>query len=319
MLFIIEDGFVDIVRENIYANVLTIRFSARAALKKLASNTGARIVRVPDQHYPWILHVPSDNLGLNFNQRDLGNTELINLPTPPPSAYYCEVCFENDAGDLSGEYGYCWPQDIKRIKNSFTQSEFAPVTEPDFSPSVPNPNRVTRYQRLLERRTMTKRPEVLDFIFRRGISFLGKEMQFPAIGDNAACNGMRQIFDQTIDFDDSDGEISCCTSVGKHSLHVSNVGSAAKAICGTCPLGQACATCASANDEFGVWGGTAKGERQRVAKTHLLSAERATRLSEEYIYPTNAPVRKICTRYNAVPRAVARWRSQLRTSKSTTN
>ena len=130
----LDEGFVDIVRENIYANVLTIRSSDRAALKKLASNTGARMVRVPDQYYPWVLHVPADNLGLNINQRDLNNTELINPLTPPPSAYYYEVCFENEEGDLSGEYGYCWPHDIKRVKNSFNQSECLPVSEPVFVP-----------------------------------------------------------------------------------------------------------------------------------------------------------------------------------------
>jgi hypothetical protein len=54
MLFILENAFVDIVREDVYTGVLTLRSADRSALKALRRYTGANIIRVPDQFYHYV-------------------------------------------------------------------------------------------------------------------------------------------------------------------------------------------------------------------------------------------------------------------------
>ena len=84
MLFILESAFVDIVREDVYTGVLTLRSADRSALKALRRYTGANIIRVPDQFYPWVLHMPQDNLHLDIRATDLKNIETLSSITPPP-------------------------------------------------------------------------------------------------------------------------------------------------------------------------------------------------------------------------------------------
>lgn len=134
MLFILENAFVDIVREDVYTGVLTLRSADRSALKSLRRYTGANIIRVPDQFYPWALHVPQDNLHLDIRATDLKNIETLSSITPPPVAYFYDFCVQNEDGELEGDYGYCWPHEIKSVTESLMYRENPAFTEPIFLP-----------------------------------------------------------------------------------------------------------------------------------------------------------------------------------------
>lgn len=134
MLFIIENALVDIVREDLYTSVLTLRSPDRNALKNLRRYTGANIVRVPDQFYPWVLHIPQDNLHLDIRSSDLSNVEVVSALTPPPVAYYYDFCVQNDEGELEGDYGYCWPNEITSVTESLMYCEIPAFTDPIFLP-----------------------------------------------------------------------------------------------------------------------------------------------------------------------------------------
>jgi hypothetical protein len=144
MLFMVEDGLVDIVRENIYADVLTVRSSERKSLKKFQKYTCAQLVKVPDQYYPWILHIPRENLGLEFGAKFLNNTELIAPITPPATAYFYDFCFENENNEIEVEYGYCWPEELKAIARAIQTREHPPVSKPTFVPLFQVPAALTK-------------------------------------------------------------------------------------------------------------------------------------------------------------------------------
>ena len=144
MLFMVDDGLVDIVRENIYADVLTVRSSERKSLKKFQKYTCAQFVKVPDQHYPWILHVPRENLGLEFAASHLNNTELIAPITPPATAYFYDFCFENENDEIEVEYGYCWPDDLKKVALTISKRDYPAVGKPTFVPLFHVPVALTK-------------------------------------------------------------------------------------------------------------------------------------------------------------------------------
>lgn len=134
MLFFVDGNLLDIVRENSYVDVLTVRSSSRDALKPLTRFTGAKILRVPDQFYPWILHIPKASAQLDIHYRHFGDTELVSRLTPEPQAYYFDYCYENDDGELIGDYGYCWPHEITETIQYLRHRENPALDVPTFVP-----------------------------------------------------------------------------------------------------------------------------------------------------------------------------------------
>ena len=132
MLFLVDDNLLDIVRENTYVDVLTVRSSNREALKPLTRYTGGGIVRVADPIFPWIIHVPKGNTHLDIQYRTLCDSELINRITPEPQAYFFDYCYEDESGELVGDYGYCWPSEIAGVVKNLTQREYPVLDTPTF-------------------------------------------------------------------------------------------------------------------------------------------------------------------------------------------
>ena len=134
MLFFVDGNLLDIVRENSYVDVLTVRSSNREALKPLTKFTGGRITRVPDLYYPWILHLPKFNTHIDIHFRYFSDTELVERLTPEPLAYFYDFCFENEEGDLIGDFGYCWPHEITETIQDVRHRERPALDVPTFIP-----------------------------------------------------------------------------------------------------------------------------------------------------------------------------------------
>lgn len=133
MLFLTESGLIDIVRESIYTGVLTVRSSNPIALTELSRSSQARIVRVPDQYYPWVTHIPAEKLQMEISQIVLQQIEIIERLTPPPIAYVYEQSIGGEGGEVR-TYGYCWPSELSTTKHAFEKSTSKSYKGPVFLP-----------------------------------------------------------------------------------------------------------------------------------------------------------------------------------------
>jgi WhiB family redox-sensing transcriptional regulator len=118
------------------------------------------------------------------------------------------------------------------------------------------------------------------------------DQAFPDFGIDAACFGQ----DTELFYSDDTKDIS-----------------AAKAICGACPVIKECATWAVQHEEFGVFGGLSAKERnlmrggQPAVDTQLVAKIRA-----ELNFIFDASAKEVALRFGVQTRTVVRWRNILR-------
>ena len=134
LLVFIDGVYVDIVRESCYRNVLTVRASDKKSLQKVASCTSADIVQVPHPYYPFIVHIDEYVIPINFHHSHNKNIEVLDRLTPEPVCFVYEYAYEEQDGSVTGEYGYCYPDEVQSTSDYLMSQERQPINEPVFLP-----------------------------------------------------------------------------------------------------------------------------------------------------------------------------------------
>ena len=87
----------------------------------------------------------------------------------------------------------------------------------------------------------------------------------------------------------------------------------AKAICGSCPIMEACGTWAVHNAEHGVFGGLSAKERKLMrGKVGVQTTSSIHDLTRELNFVLNESAKEVALRYQVDARTVVRWRNILR-------
>lgn len=134
MLFQYGDHFVDIVKEQPYKNIYTVRSSSPRALKDFRDATSSEMVKVPHHIYPYIVHIHEDSSPLRVPYPMASSIEVVDRLTPEPACFIYEYCYEQEGGDYIGEYGYCWPHEVESTADYLLTGEREIVGDPTFLP-----------------------------------------------------------------------------------------------------------------------------------------------------------------------------------------
>ena len=146
---------------------------------------------------------------------------------------------------------------------------------------------------------MTGRPLVMTLVLEKRLHELFSALKPARDYSLAACTNE----DTNLFFSESNSEIR-----------------KAIAICNRCPIKRECLEDALANNEYGIWGGTTEGMRERMqanshswgfreVKTDLPDLSQAAHEIEGIL---SQPVSKLCQVYKVDPRTIYRWRKGIK-------
>lgn len=134
MLIYVDGVYLDVVRERPYKQVLTVRAADRVSLRKVASCTSSEIVQVPHPYYPFIVHIDEYVLPINYHYSHNKDVEVLDRLTPEPVCFVYEYAYEELDGSITGEYGYCYPDQVQDTSDYLMSQERQPMSEPVFLP-----------------------------------------------------------------------------------------------------------------------------------------------------------------------------------------
>jgi hypothetical protein len=126
MLFFVHDTFIEIVKESCYKDVVTVCGSSMKALAPFRGLTLAEPVRLQGQNHKWALHVPESQIPSKYRNKETGEFEEIDRLTGPAKAYVFDYVYQSAldrGGDIHGEYGFCWPENIQATEKSLYECE----------------------------------------------------------------------------------------------------------------------------------------------------------------------------------------------------
>jgi hypothetical protein len=140
MLFLLENEFVEILRETCYKEVLTICSDNLELVQRLA-NTGGTMAEPVELHnasHKWAIHVPEDRMNSLISFTQQREVEKVDRLTAPALAFAYDYLplseSEKDDGKRYGEYGYCWPEEIEATRDSLMNREDPADSEVIFVP-----------------------------------------------------------------------------------------------------------------------------------------------------------------------------------------
>ena len=134
MLIPIENDFVDVIREQGYRNLLTLRASSAEALEKFDGLTMAVPLQVPHHIYDHILHVSEEAMRMSYPSINFRDVEKFQRLTPAPVAYVYEWAIDHGDNNIEGCYAYCWAEEADATWSDLEYSEGELAGEPRFYP-----------------------------------------------------------------------------------------------------------------------------------------------------------------------------------------
>lgn len=134
MLIPIENDFVDVIREQGYRNLLTLRSSSSEALEKFDGLTMAVTLQVPHHIYDHILHVSSEAMQMSYPTINFREVEKFQRLTPAPVAYVYEWAIDHGENNIEGCYAYCWAEEADATWNDLRHGEEELAGDPRFYP-----------------------------------------------------------------------------------------------------------------------------------------------------------------------------------------
>lgn len=134
MLVSVDGTYVDVVREAPYTRVITVRASDPESLARFASSTCAEVIQVPHPYYPYMIHIDEYVIPLKLHYTQEKEIEVVDRLTPEPVCFVYEYAYEEDDGTFTGEYGYCYPNEVQSTTDYLMSQEKQPVNEPVFLP-----------------------------------------------------------------------------------------------------------------------------------------------------------------------------------------
>jgi hypothetical protein len=140
VLVAFENDFVDVIREAGYRDLLTLRSSSEAALKRFETHSMSTVLQVPHHIYTHILHVSEEAMRIEHPKLDFSKVEKFQRLTPAPVAYAYEWAVDHGEENLEGCYWFCWADEVDATRDGLLQGEDEVAGEPRFYPLFYIPN-----------------------------------------------------------------------------------------------------------------------------------------------------------------------------------
>jgi hypothetical protein len=125
MLFLHQENFIEIVREQPYKNLLTVMATNQAALREFIFRTPSKIMPLVHPINRWMIHVGDTNLGIAISPEALDQVEVVDRLTGEPSNFHFQYSYLDLEGKTAIGKGYCWAEELEQ---TLQQIE---ATEPD--------------------------------------------------------------------------------------------------------------------------------------------------------------------------------------------
>jgi hypothetical protein len=130
MLFLAENDFFDVVREEQFKDVVTVSASSPLALAKFRPHSeGMIIVNKDDMVFPFMVHVTAGSAAYLLQTTRVFGAETVQQISPPAVAF-CFRGTHSETQDPTG--GYCWPDEVDDVYFALTDLEdisFYPLFE----------------------------------------------------------------------------------------------------------------------------------------------------------------------------------------------
>ena len=134
MLVAFENDFVDVIREAGYRDLLTLRSSSEAALKRFEAHSMSTVLQVPHHIYTHILHVSEEAMRIEHPKLNFSSVEKFQRLTPAPIAFVYEWAIDHGDENLEGCYAYCWADEVDATWSDLRHGEEEIAGEPRFYP-----------------------------------------------------------------------------------------------------------------------------------------------------------------------------------------
>lgn len=114
MLFLAENGFIDVVKEEQFEDVVTVSASSALSLAEFRRHSeGKIVVNAKNLAFPFIVHVTPDSAAYLLKTTKVFVAEKVENFSPEPVAY----CFRGtEEGTENPSWGYCWPNEVDDIR-----------------------------------------------------------------------------------------------------------------------------------------------------------------------------------------------------------
>ena len=126
MLFHINGAFIELVRETCYREVLTVCGASKKSLAPFAGLSLAEPVRLHGQNHKWAIHIAESQLPSSFKTHVHQEIEQVDRLTGPALAYVYDYILESSLereDSISGEYGFCWPENVESTEEALYNRE----------------------------------------------------------------------------------------------------------------------------------------------------------------------------------------------------
>mgnify|MGYP007092086209 CR=1 FL=1 len=146
MLFHVDESFIELVRESCYEGVVTVCGPSRKSLSSFTGLSLAEPVRLHGQNHKWAIHVAEMQIPSSFRSTGQQAFEQVDRLTGPALAYVYDYILESSLegdGPYSGEYGFCWPEDIQKTEASLYNREDPAADGVSFLPIWTLPDELT--------------------------------------------------------------------------------------------------------------------------------------------------------------------------------
>jgi hypothetical protein len=123
MLFLLNENFIEIVRERPYRNVLTLMASNQVALKEFMHKTPSKLLPIVHPLNRWMIHISERNLGLEISAEILAEIEQVDRLTAEPINYFCQYAYLDSEGKVARGSSYCWSEELDQTVQLLESSE----------------------------------------------------------------------------------------------------------------------------------------------------------------------------------------------------
>jgi hypothetical protein len=130
MLFLTENDFVDVVKEQQFKDVVTVSASSALTLARFRRYSEGKIIVNPENMaFPFMVHVSTSDAAHLIKSSRVYAADKVDNISPEPVAY-CYRGFERETENPT--WGYCWPNEVDDIYYSLDDLEdvsFYPLFE----------------------------------------------------------------------------------------------------------------------------------------------------------------------------------------------
>lgn len=114
MLFLTDNDFIDVVKEEQFADVVTVSASSPLALAKFRHHSESKIVvNTENFAFPFAVYVTPESAAHLLKCSRVYSAEKVASFSSEPVAY-CFRGYDSETEDPT--WGYCWPDEVEDIR-----------------------------------------------------------------------------------------------------------------------------------------------------------------------------------------------------------